>query len=190
MRTRAHTHTRTHVHTHTHTHTEDVRDSWLLLCMCGSQSGPIWHRCQKWRTSYTYSHDFPGENTFSRPTFGLYKKGWCTGVMTPTGSPFLWLGACSRERQSPACASAGEPSPCSVPPEELGPVAEVVLLSEEGAGDAGFCFPRGFFASVPFELWGTIVLCKKPATSSEDISYFCGLMVNKTLHFFALPFSE
>ena len=32
--------------------------------------------------------------------------------------------------------------------EDPGPVAEVILLSEERTGDAGFCFPYSFFASV------------------------------------------
>lgn len=32
--------------------------------------------------------------------------------------------------------------------EDPGPVAEAILLSEEGTGHAGFCFPYSFFASV------------------------------------------
>lgn len=32
--------------------------------------------------------------------------------------------------------------------EDPGPIAEIILLSEEGAGDDGFSFPHGFFASV------------------------------------------
>lgn len=53
-----------------------------------------------------------------------------------------------------------------------------------------FVFHVASLPVCPFELRGTIVLCKKPATSSEDISHFCGLMVNKTLHFSPLPFFE
>ena len=180
-----------HTRTHTHTHTEAVRDSWLLLCVCGSQAGPNWHRCQRWRTSYTYSHDFSGGNTFSRPTFGLYRKGWEAGITMPTGPSFLWLSTRGRERQSPACVSAGEQSTCWVPSWRI-PVLLLKLsccLRRELVTLA-FVFHIASLPAYPSELRGTIVLFKNPATFSEDISHFCGLMVNKTLHFFFLPFFE
>lgn len=47
-----------------------------------------------------------------------------------------------------------------------------------------FVFHIASLPVYPSELWGTIVLFKNPATFSEDISHFCGLMVSKTLHFF------
>ena len=128
---------------------------------------------------------FSGGNTFSRPTFGLYRKGWETGIMMPTGSSFLRLSMCGREGRSPACVSAGEQSTCWVPSWRIPvPLLKLSCCLRRELVTLAFVFHIASLPVYPSELWGTIVLFKNPATFSEGISHFCGLMVSKTLHFF------
>ena len=148
-----HVHTRTH--THTHTHTEDVRDSWLLLCVCGSQSGPNWHRCQRWRTSYTYSHDFFRRKHLLQAHVWPLQEGlgnW------DNDADWIIFSSAQHVRswgtEPCLCVSRGAVHVLGPLLEDPGPVAEVILLSEERTGDAGFCFPYSFFASVSIWVMG------------------------------------